>query len=265
MNLAFDIKQFFRFVVSGYVFILYYAVLLFALSDPLTKLAPYLRFRDIATVVPALFVAGLALAVPIGFVIHEIDVLLLNGFWKLGRYRTGRERLPLETIRGFVPPTERNSLDRQYLQALLEFAKFSKNDVESKNEVEGRSGAQSNEDHEDTDYCASLNAHLDKEISNRYSYLYARIETGIYAPIIAWFVFVATVQSMNLDCAPLNWFGWAVVITVALSALLFGYCPRLLKEIDALEILIVLDRRDEILRLIALLGDVGLVHTKAER
>ena len=70
---------------------------------------------------------------------------------------------------------------------------------------------------------------------------------------------------MNLDCAPLNWFGWAVVITVALSALLFGYCPRLLKEIDALEILIVLDRRDEILRLIALLGDVGLVHTKAER
>lgn len=259
MDLAFDIKQFFRFVVSGYIFILYYLVILLLLSDALSKLSSSSMVHDVFSFVSTLFAAGLALTVPIGFLIHEIDVSILNAWWRIRRILSDRERLPLQTIRTFFRETERRDVERQYLQALLEFAKYSDKGMKPWD------GIVISEKHKDSDHVNARNAHLDKEISNRYSYFYARIEAGGYAQVFAWVLFVATVKWAKIDYVALTLFEQAILVTlvVAFFAALSVYCLRLMHEIDALETLIVLDRREDILRLIGLLRNAGLIRARA--
>lgn len=225
--MPFDIKQFFRFVVSGYVCLLYYFAILFAFSNALHRLgeAMSLTFLDLFTI----SMGSLVLSVPLGFLIHELDISLYSPY-RLSRF--GRERSSMRII-GDLVKEKGASVGSEYFQALLEFVKYS------------------------VEHSKDVNAHLDKEVSNRYSYYYGRMEAAIYAPVLALVLFTASVLLGRLDIR-LTLVGAVVVVGIGfISAALLHYACRLLKEIDAIETLIVKVRKDELLKLIDLLSNTG--------
>jgi hypothetical protein len=226
--MPFDIKQFFRFVVSGYVCLLYYFAILFAFSNALHRLRETmaLTFPDLFTIV----LSSLVLSVPLGFLIHELDISIYSPY-RLSRF--GCERDSMKMISAVVRKATNNVVRSECLQALLEFAKFS------------------GEDSKD------VNAHLDKELSNRYSYYYARMEAAVYAPVFAVVLFAATVLLGRLDVR-VTFLGVMVITGIgAISATLLLYARRLLREIDAIETLIVMDRKEDLSRLARYLRDAG--------
>lgn len=156
-----------------------------------------------------------ALSVPIGFLIHEIDISLFGLIRRLVKSES------VKALRDLDNEIKYDRSKYHHLVALLEFSKFRDQ--------------------------SELDAHLNKEVSNRYSYLYARMETGFYAPIAAWLLYQASfVLQLSNELSPS--IGYSLVETIILiSFALLVYCPFLIQEIGAIETLMVLNRRDEIL------------------
>lgn len=107
-----------------------------------------------------------------------------------------------------------------------------------------------------------LNIYLRKELSNRYSYYYSRVEASIYAPLFAAILTVLTAiaTSSRLSFNLLSLTGALLVLsTIIISYWLFHYQVQLLKEIDAIETLLVLKEKNRILKLIQLLRSNKLI------
>jgi hypothetical protein len=135
--------------------------------------------------------------------------------------------------------TKGRAKESEYLQALLEFMKYT-DKTKTKSEKE-------------------LSAHIDKETSNRYSYYYGRMEAALYAPILALIVFAGTVAFAGLE-THLSSIGVGVAIGIgSISSILFLYAIKLLKEIDAIETLLVTHRKEQLLELIPLLKTANMI------
>jgi len=170
--LAFDIKQFFRFVVSGYVCLIYYFGLLAGFSNLSDRL-------NVGSIGPFSNVAfgSLALSVPIGFLIHELDISIrqraqaargsIAQAVRNKVYRELADRKSLEALNRLLDsPESGHVVDQPNRIALLEFARY-------------------------TDK-KQLDAHIEKELSNRYSYVYSRVEAAVFAPVLAVILSVLT-------------------------------------------------------------------------
>jgi hypothetical protein len=214
-----DVKQFFRIIVSGYVCLLYYAAMLLTYSKfPLrVDFGSPSTFSNLISIA----VSGLALSVPIGFLIHESDVFLYRGVYR-----------PIVRARAHA-----------WIGALLRFFQVNRGAGEAptaEQEAFLESVRYSNPSEAD--------AHLDKEVSNRWSYFYARLEAGIYAPLFALLLFEGTMILFSL--AP-NYTQSRLIAGVTLLLvmviLLVGYCPRLMREINAIDSL-VMNRIDTLKR-----------------
>jgi hypothetical protein len=176
--------------------------------------------------------SGLALSVPIGFVIHESDVLLYREVYR--RFRD--DYAWMNVIRGYfrVRPRTEKFIGKEHYQALLEFVKFTNQQ--------------------------QANTHLEGEVSNRWSYFYARLEAGLYAPAFAVVLSWITIRLFRLPTVlSVNRLVAGAIAIIVISVLLVGYCPRLMKEIDAIETLTVLQSR-EIRALILYLRLAGWVE-----
>jgi len=207
--LPFDIKQFFRFLVSGYVCITYFFAFLIA-SSSLQRFVDALSLSNQLSVLAA---STVAVSVPIGFLLHEIDVSIF------GLFRRGVNSESVKALRD-VGKAKISSSKYQHRAAFLEYSKF-------------------------TDETAR-DVHLNKEVSNRYSYLYARMEAGFYAPIAACFLFYASVMlGLSNDIpAPIHCYVLGAIAIVSLA--LLAYCPFLVQEIGAIETLMVVASKDPI-------------------
>jgi hypothetical protein len=224
--MSFDIKQFFRFVVSGYVCLLYY----FGLLAGFSNLSDNLNAGSLASFSTVAF-GSLALSVPIGFLIHELDISIRdrtsNAKGHMARvvrshiYHELASRGSLVVLRALLnEPRSGHTAGDPSLAAFLEFAKY--------------------KDQE------QLDAHIEKELSNRYSYVYSRVEAAVYAPALA--VIFSALTGIILWGRlrfgdPIA--GVLIVVCIGcVSVSLLTYIPTLRKEIDAIETLMVLNNRE---------------------
>jgi hypothetical protein len=218
-----ELKQFFRILVSGYVCLLYYWAMLLTYSEILQDM----NFKSASTFgsLISIAVSGLALSVPLGFLIHESDVFLYRGVYRPAHVWISAS-LGGRSERQRKHTTKADDMNRFFTpeaEAFLESVRFSN--------------------------ASEAEAHLAREVSNRWSYFYARLEAGIYAPVFALFLFEASVRLFKLTPHfTENRIIWGTLWFVTMAILLVAYCPRLMKEISAIESLILNKDRIETLR-----------------
>lgn len=119
--MSFNLKQFFRFVISGYVCLFYYFALVLVSSATLASLIGSVSSTSLSLLSAA--ASSLAFAFPVGFLIHELDISVMSPYRPV---RLGRKRHSIERLRKLATQVSSGKLDLkdEELQALLEFAKF---------------------------------------------------------------------------------------------------------------------------------------------
>lgn len=232
--LSSDTKQFFRILVSGYVCLLYFGGILLTYSSLPQEMSS--QPHDLPTLSSFIGIAlsSFVLSIPIGFLIHESDVFVYRELYRWIYRRVWRHDYTwIDVMRKYLVRTRKarsrpkkdskRTLGRENCEAFLESARYQ--DTKS----------------------WQADAHLVKEVSNRWSYFYARLEAGIYAPAFAAVLAWITMRLFRLPPVfTTNRIVAGAIAITFISVLLVGYCPRLMKEIDAIETLIVLRRRDRI-------------------
>jgi hypothetical protein len=198
-----ELKKFLRFEISGYVALLYAFLFCLALSD-MKKIGALVSLEDIKIIDYA--VTGFILAGPIGFIMHQMDITIFSPFRKCRFFLNCRK--VISVIEQRIGSSKINYDDNKF-QAVLEFA-LSK----------------------------EVNKHLVKEISNRYSYYYARMEAGLFSPILGFIIYLITNQYFqNINNANL-FFSRAIIFgIIIISFIILGYCPTILRELNDLECL----------------------------
>ncbi len=172
-------------------------------------------------------VSSLALAVPLGFLIHESDVFLYRRVYRSLRGDYAWTKVIRRCFRDGATTEAEKVVGKEHYQALLEFVKYT-------------DGPQAD-------------THLEEEVGNRWSYFYPSLEAGLFAPIFAVLLCLATAFLVGLQSEgmtlPRASVGAAFIVFS--SILLLGYCPRLMKETDAIETLRVLEKEQTIRALIS--------------
>jgi hypothetical protein len=151
-----ELKKFLRFEISGYLVILYVILYIVAFLD--------LRKLNINLVehILALSISGFIVAAPIGYLMHQIDITLLNPFKD---NRLGGERKAIKLLKEYIK--DYHIFKGIKPQMSLEIIKCLSDEKIKFNYT-----------------------YFEKEISNRYSYYYSRIEAGLFSPIFGFFIFL---------------------------------------------------------------------------
>lgn len=213
-------KQFLRFQISGLTCILW--TILFLL--------PYINWSTFSTVnfekLVVALVGSFAVALPLGTVIHQISISLLSPFRK---ERFFIKILVIDELKILKDKmTSFNNSDEKY-QSILVFYQginvkwTTKENMEKTLDVE----------------------HIRNEISNRYSYYYVRIDNGIIAPVIGFFLFLLInfcADKANVGITLQNPIIPSIImplIALIFCYLIVKYVPELLKDIDDIERLLL--------------------------
>lgn len=166
-------------------------------------------------------VGSVALALPLGTIIHQISISLLSPFRKIRFFNI---RKVLDDLEGLKNSLDINNSDKKN-QNILVFYQGTKISWKKSNNIE-----------KDLDV-----EYIRKEISNRYSYYYVRIDNGIMAPIFGYGVFLLLHYCLNktgiklfLD-TPLLCKYTMPGIAVFFCILMVMYVPALLREVDDIE------------------------------
>lgn len=201
-----DLKKFLRFEVSGSVAILYGFLFCISIFD-LHKLIEIDILYHATLADYSLLI--IALSATLGFLMHEIDIFIFNPFKE---NRICVRRTVIEAIRNRLKMRGQESdyEDKKY-QTYLEIK------------------------------LSAQPEYIQKEISNRYSYYYARIEAGLFAPIFGLLlcIFVGIIISY-IYCGSIvnpNWWLFipTIIIIPIISTCILLYVPTLLKELNDLE------------------------------
>jgi uncharacterized membrane protein len=203
-----DVKQFFRFLVSGYVCLTYYFGFLLASSAALRAQMTSVSFTSSGLLGAA--ASSLVFSVSLGFFIHEIHISVQSPYREK---RFGHERKCFRVLRELNGASKATD---QELQLLLEYAKYGQDERETPSD-----------------------SHIEKELSNRYSYYYGRMDAAVFAPILAFALFLAS-GYLGWFGAELSWADFARVLAVitailVISGLLVWHAMKLLDEIDSIE------------------------------
>jgi hypothetical protein len=210
-----DIKKFLRFEISGYVAILYVILYCIAFFD-FTKIT-----IDLPQNILNLSVSGFIIAAPIGFLMHQLDISFFSPFKKK---RMGKDRNAiclLETYTKDCPCFKdiKPQVSLEIIKCLLD-----------KENIFNYS-------------------YFEKEISNRYSYYYSRLEAGAFAPFFGFIIFIIIsgflwfyLGNPFFSIDPIPWLRilfilFILAIVVLISVYISIYCRTLLEEIDGLECL----------------------------
>ena len=198
-------------------------------------LVPYLNIESLyrvdATKVFAAILGSVALSIPLGNYIHQFTDTIFNPFAK--RRLLFWPRAVISYLNQELGPEEKNYFDVSY-QAILVFSKSS--------EIEIKTGGKGSES------TLKLKTELIREeISNRYSYYYARLENGIIAPIVGFgLAFVTRVlltQSIFVVSEPSLSPLWFISVAGLAGLVVVWRIPQLFRELDDLEVALVRSQR----------------------
>jgi hypothetical protein len=212
-------KQFLRFQISGLTCIFW--TLLFFL--------PYIDWSKLSAVkaekIIIALVGSVALALPLGTIIHQVSISLLSPFRKI---RFLNRRRVLDDLSGLNNSLSSINTDPEN-KNLLVFSQGMK-----------ISWSQSNDIRKELDV-----EYIRQEISNRYSYYYVRIDNGLMAPICGFGLFLLLSNCLHKAGAtalldtPLLCNFTMPIIAVIFCVLMVMYVPELLTEVDHLERLLL--------------------------
>ncbi|WP_459899923.1 hypothetical protein [Desulfobaculum senezii] len=207
-------KQFLRFQISGLTSLLWFLLFFY----------PYVDLADsgISTSkgVIAFCLSFVTLALPLGTIVHQISITLFSPFRKNRFFILKRKALC--EINDFKPFRMQDAHKlKQYKLALIKGTKVC---------------------HKISNKEVSLDTSaISKEISNRYSYYYLRVDNGIVAPSIGFIIFFYF-KSISLahDCTflrePAGDYLCSILFVVFLYVILMmWHVPTILSEIDDLE------------------------------
>jgi hypothetical protein len=205
-----------------------------ALLWGLLFLAPYLNIDAVTKVDSAktfaLILGSVTLSIPLGNYIHQFSDAIFNPF---GRRRLlFWRRAVIQYLEEELGESIKEFHDRSF-QAVLVFSKAS--DVVTK---------KSGKTKEDS---ITIKAEiLREEISNRYSYYYARLENGLVAPVVGFaiaFLIRMLFAGTNYLTGPSFPVGWLIVPAVIVGLAMLWRIPQLFRELDDLEVCLVRSRR----------------------
>jgi hypothetical protein len=173
-------------------------------------------------IVAAGLVALLAFALPLGGIVHQVSITLFSPFrpTRLLQKRTALSEAK-DAVSGVVWQDVRPRSIVTFLQS-----------------IELRSDAADGNVSVDIE-------HLRQEVSARYSYYYVRLDNGVFAPLAggliakAIYLCLAANYSEVLRREPICPLYILVGCAVGIGALLVGYLPELMREIDDLEKLMI--------------------------
>lgn len=222
-----DIKQFLRFGISGYIVILYTFLFIIALID-FKKI--YLT-KDIL----GISVSGFIVAAPLGYLMHQIDVYVFNQFKEKRWNGWGKERKSIKVLKEYI---KTYSIFKNIKpQISLEIIKCLSDDNSKFNY-----------------------SYFEKEISNRYSYYYSRVEASIFSPIFSVLIFIIIYYIISLNSkdffveinfsndsvfsSRIPFIIFILIVIFVISILNFGYCRTILDEIDDMEYVFIRKNED---------------------
>jgi hypothetical protein len=228
----FDLKKFLRIEISGYVCILYTALFTTCL---IIIYRPGIGYEQVYT---GFWYKGPVAAIPValvlGFIIHQISIRVLNPFCEYRAFPRG-PRPVLTAIKKRLE--ERPGLNK-YFKDIYDSLK---GHLDMNGLFDLVAGHPTNKN-------PSYLAYLRDEISRRYSYYYARMDTGLFAPIlgfllsllitILWFSLgeQGSLQIPYCNCLA-RWLPLIVsaIFVVVVSCGIVSYSKKLVREIDVLE------------------------------
>jgi len=204
-------KQFLRFQISGLSAVFWTIMFSF----------PYVNWEAVegadAQFLTFVGVALIALALPLGTIIHQISITIASPF---RQYRFLNKRKVLTDLEKMRASLEFDSSDKKNQFALV-FAQSWRGN--GKNQVEK---------------CPDLDIeHIRAEISNRYSYYYVRIDNGLFAPIVGYGISEVLRSAGSSLLAPDPAFCPAIVTlgAVSFAGLMTAYIPAIFREVDDIE------------------------------
>jgi hypothetical protein len=229
----FDVKKFLRIEISGYVCLLYFAVfttclfILFRRDFPVDVTGPGFWIQTALAGVPIAFIPG--------FIIHQLSIWYYNPFNENRKLFDGRVAIKsLKRSLDRWPESCQKTLERVDINGLFDVL----------------AGLPS-------DKGDSYSEYLRGEISRRYSYYYARIDAGAFAPLLGLtlsvlFYLVFILEGVGDISRLLEWNTFARLIPLEVSFLLalfisiaiVGYCRKLFGEIDVLESALLAENYD---------------------
>jgi len=91
---------------------------------------------------------------------------------------------------------------------------------------------------------------LKQELANRYSYYYARVESGLISSILSFilvfsFFYFVSIENVNWLKSMNLYILIPVLIILIISILMLSFCPKLLREINSLEKYVIYDLLNE--------------------
>lgn len=177
-----------------------------------------LCITDITAVFSSI-IGSVALALPIGTIIHEISITILSPFRK---YRFFNIRRSIEYLKAIKHKYINNNADHKYQNVMVTLKAIKRKIGEKNSSITI-----------DTEY-------IRDEIENRYSYYYARVDNGLFAPLFGgtlsyifriYLVKVAG-QPRPVSC---DYLILVIILCAVIAFLMLSYVPALLKEVDDLE------------------------------
>jgi hypothetical protein len=190
-------------------------------------LSPYLAVKQLLTIDAtkffALAIGSLTLSLPIGYYVHQVADTVFNPF---ARHRLlFWRRSAVFHLKAQLGTTAASYRDPTY-QAALVFSKVyeTSRTWDDQPKFEARIKPEL----------------IREEISNRYSYYYARIENGILAPTLGWLLSLLTRQlfwsTPYVLVRPTFSPWWLILPACVVGLLLLCRIPRLFDELDDLEV-----------------------------
>lgn len=222
-----EIKKFLRFEISGYIVILYTFLFIIAFFD-FNKIN-----LNITEDILGLSVSGFIVAAPLGYLMHQIDVYILNPFKEK---RWGKERKAIKLLKEYIKDNPKFKGIKP--QIALEIIKCLSNEENKFNYK-----------------------YFEKEISNRYSYYYSRVEAGIFSPVFGFLIFLIItgviyfnfkypIVTINFDDRSFLlrelFIICSFILIFIISILNLMYCKTLLEEIDDMEYVFVEKYKEKI-------------------
>jgi hypothetical protein len=225
-----DIRRLLRFEISGYVGLLYSLLFIACLFE-----VPSIDIGIYQIVAAA--AAGLVIALPIGFVIHQLDITIFCPFRASRIFGKRRAFLRLKHW-------------KDELGAVVSDSKLQSIIVHAKTTPQAK--------------CYDHYKYIQNEIDKRYSYYYSRWETGSFSPFlgmiisfIIWAIYYATTGESLIDISGryfvtrLLAFGFIIIGIIIISLIIILYCRDLFREIDDLELSVVVDNEDYVKKVLS--------------
>ena len=216
--------KFLRFEIAGASTIFW--ILLF--------ISPHLNMVELvnvdATKLLSTIIGSIILAVPLGNYIHQGVDVICNPFAAVRLFIY--DRAVIATLKEVCGDSASDFSDKTF-QAILVFSKSV--------DIEIDEVCATNEERK---YISKFIAStLREEIYNRYSYYYARVENGVFAPILgyllSYLVLNLGLQTKFFTPVPLFSSNWIIIAAMLLGILLVWRIPQLFRELDDLEVALV--------------------------